>query len=103
MAFTECSSLKEIVLPSTLTEIGYGAFTYCSALENVVLPDSLVKLGSGAFRDCASLKSVTIPASVKSISADIFSLSPAGFVIRGTAGSAAEDFAKANGYTFEAI
>ena len=64
--------LKEIVLPSTLTEIGSGAFYKCSSLKNVVLPESVTTIGSSAFEDCTSLESITIPDSLKTVGYEAF-------------------------------
>lgn len=60
-AFFNCSSLKQISLPSSIKEIGHHTFYACSALESIVLPQSLEELGMGAFSGCSSLSAITIP------------------------------------------
>jgi hypothetical protein len=45
----------------------YGAFSYCSALTSIILPSSLHDISFGAFRGCSSLESITIPATVTRI------------------------------------
>ncbi|NQG99166.1 leucine-rich repeat protein [Streptococcus suis] len=59
-AFSGNQKLKEIVLPSTLTSIGYGAFEN-SGLEKVILPASLTYIGDRAFAGISTLKEVVIP------------------------------------------
>ncbi len=58
--FKDCTNLEEVVLPSTLTEIGWKVFMNCGKLDNVVLPEGLIKLSSNAFSDCASLTKITL-------------------------------------------
>ena len=82
-------------------------------LKEVVIPDSVNNIGEVAFMGCESLKTVTIPESVKVIGREAFGYLSSekwgqgykveGFTIRGVAGSAAEKYAKENGFTFEAI
>ncbi|HEP1818309.1 TPA: leucine-rich repeat protein [Streptococcus suis] len=62
-AFSGNQKLKEIVLPSTLTTIGYGAFEN-SGLEKLVLPASLTYIGDRAFAGISTLKEVVIPKNV---------------------------------------
>uniref|UniRef100_UPI0024AE06A3 leucine-rich repeat protein n=1 Tax=[Ruminococcus] torques TaxID=33039 RepID=UPI0024AE06A3 len=91
---------------------GY-AFYMQKNLKEVVIPDSVNNIGEGAFMGCESLKTVTIPESVKVIGREAFGYLSSekwgqgykveGFTIRGVAGSAAEKYAKENGFTFEAI
>ncbi|HEM3716416.1 TPA: leucine-rich repeat protein [Streptococcus suis] len=59
-AFRGNKTLKEIVLPTTLTTIGYGAFEN-SSLEKLVLPASLTYIGDRAFAGIPTLKEVVIP------------------------------------------
>ncbi|HFI0042545.1 TPA: leucine-rich repeat protein [Streptococcus suis] len=59
-AFRGNTNLKEIVLPTTLTTIGYGAFEN-SGLEKLVLPASLTYIGDRAFAGIPTLKEVVIP------------------------------------------
>lgn len=59
-AFRGNTNLKEIVLPTTLKTIGYGAFEN-TGLEKLVLPASLTSIGDRAFAGISTLKEVVIP------------------------------------------
>ncbi|MCH5235638.1 MAG: leucine-rich repeat protein [Muribaculaceae bacterium] len=63
-AFQEYSTLKKIVLPSTLKYIRSNAFSGCFLLSSVTLPESLISLEYCCFSGCTSLKEITIPAFV---------------------------------------
>ena len=49
-------TVRKMVLPNTIREIGWGAFYYHPNLETVVLPLSLDKIGYSAFWHCTSLR-----------------------------------------------
>ena len=66
-------SLKEIVIPNSVTDIGWRAFYDCSNLTNITIPDSVTSIGKSAFSGCEALTSVTIPDSVTSIGGFAFS------------------------------
>lgn len=59
-AFYGCSSLKQVILPESIREIGHHSFYACSGLGSVVLPDSVTSLGMGCFCGCASLGSIEL-------------------------------------------
>ena len=44
--------------------IGDGAFGWCSSLSNIVIPDSVTNIGKEVFSNCSSLKYISIPKSV---------------------------------------
>lgn len=69
-----CPQMKEgeIVLPSSVTSIGWSAFWSCSHLTNIVIPESVTSIGSDAFMYCENLTSITIPKSVTSIGTSAF-------------------------------
>ncbi|MCD7812253.1 MAG: leucine-rich repeat domain-containing protein [Ruminococcus sp.] len=71
-AFFNCTSLKQISLPSSITEIGHHAFYSCTALESIVLPDDLQEIGMGAFSGCKNLSAVNIPDSLKALPESCF-------------------------------
>ena len=52
-------SLKQVVLPDSITTIGANAFT-STGLTSIVIPEKVTKIGNYAFDDCADLKSVDI-------------------------------------------
>lgn len=54
-AFEECTSLKSVTLPSTLTELCDGVFRKCTSLEFVNVPLSVVKMGRYVFDGCENL------------------------------------------------
>ena len=72
-AFYECSNLKTIVIPDSVTSIGIKAFGECTELTNVTIPNSVTSIGDLAFWGCTSLTSITIPNSVTSIGNAVFS------------------------------
>ncbi|ONI41411.1 hypothetical protein AN639_02720 [Epulopiscium sp. SCG-B05WGA-EpuloA1] len=69
--FGECTSLCEIILPSTLT-IFDNAFRNCTSLRKVVLPKYLKVIPTGAFYNCTSLYDIKIPLSVELIETNSF-------------------------------
>ena len=96
-AFSECTELKEVVLPDTVTSIGDTAFKGCSKLETVVfpsntqftsilknsfkdcialkeiqIPDSVVEIGEAAFRNCTTVTKVILPKALTTIAKDAF-------------------------------
>ena len=66
-AFYNCSALTSVVIPNSVTSIGYAAFYDCSGLKSVVIPNSVTSIGEHAFDGCSGLTSVVIPNSVTSI------------------------------------
>ena len=72
-AFSGCDSLSEIVIPSSVTSIGYSAFFCCDSLSEIVIPSSVTSIGKGAFSSCDSLSEIVIPSSVTSIGDHAFS------------------------------
>ena len=47
--------LKSIILPDSITTIGYYAFNYCRGLITITLPHNLTTINSTAFTDCNRL------------------------------------------------
>ncbi len=74
-AFDGCSSLKEITIPCTVTDIGDGAFSGCSKLKTVTYngDSTLQRIGIGAFSNCSNLREITIPNTVRKIGMGAFS------------------------------
>jgi uncharacterized protein YjdB len=71
--FSDCNSLKKIVLPKSVTSL-YYAFYGCENLEEVVLQEGLTSIGYYSFQNCSKLKSINIPSSVTSIDYGAFQI-----------------------------
>ena len=67
-----CESLKSLVLPDHVTEIGFKAFCGCVALEKITIPDSVTTCGSNAFSGCCALAEVKLPQNLKIIPEEFF-------------------------------
>ena len=65
-------SVGEIVLPSSVKEIGEGAFFSYVSLSSVTLPSSIRVIGEAAFMNCVSLTSITIPDGIQAIESETF-------------------------------
>ena len=95
--FTNCTSLKEINFPVSLTNIGERSFENCSSLSSLdlskninlktingsafnncdgltqaILPNSVTSVGNYCFYDCDGLTKAVIPDSVTSIGSYVF-------------------------------
>ncbi len=71
-AFSDCSGLTSLILPSSVTSIGYSAFYGCIRLTSLTLPSSVTSIDGRAFYGCSSLFSLTLPSSVTSIDGRAF-------------------------------
>ena len=110
-AFSNCDSLVSIIIQEGVKKIGQCAFFDCSSLTSITIPDSVTSIEDWAFAYCSSLASITIPDSVTSIGDYAFGyngydeswnpIKMKNFIIYGTKGSAAETYAKENGFTFK--
>lgn len=107
------SACESIVLPDSVRFVGNNAFS-APHIKAIHLNDGLRVLDEGAFFTYGKGKGVTIPASVAYIGHQAFGYCPVdpdnefagltkidGFVIRGTAGTAAQTYAVDNEFTFE--
>lgn len=66
-AFNGCSSLIMAHFPSDLYSIGAAAFYNCKKLTNLTLPDRINSIGNNAFDGCESLGSITFPSTLRNI------------------------------------
>lgn len=94
-AFQGFSSISNLVIPNSVTEIGYGAisgtgivsfswpqhmtiipdstFQDCTKLSNMIIPEGITEVGEGAFDGCTSLTSISFPSTIKKIGRSAFS------------------------------
>ena len=110
LAFYYCKKLKKVIIPNKVKKIDEQAFSNCTALSEITIPNSVTSIEFRALDGCTGLKSVTIPSSVTAIADysigyeyDWSSYKKIDdFVIHGVKGTAAEKYAKENGFKFVA-
>ena len=71
-AFSDCTSLTKIVIPSSVTKIGHEAFRSCKSLRDINIPNSVTTIGERAFQYCDKLKSIVISNSITIIEECLF-------------------------------
>lgn len=72
-AFSGCTALTSITIPSGVVSIGNHAFSYCQKLTSITIPDSVTSLGIYALYNCRALTSAVIGNGVKEITKQTFS------------------------------
>ena len=70
--FSNCTQLKEVIIPHNVASIGYLAFHGCTNLRKVKIPSNVKSVDNGAFKDCSNLSSVEIQEGVTSIGGSAF-------------------------------
>jgi len=70
--FLNCSGLTSVIIPNSVTSIGFDAFENCSGLTSVTIGDNVTSIGNSAFSGCSGLTSVTIGNSVTTIGNNAF-------------------------------
>ena len=63
-AFEEMTGLKKVVIPDSVTEIGYGAFYGCTNISEIKFGKGLKTIGGSAFENVKRLKKLEIPGNV---------------------------------------
>ena len=71
-AFYAIYNLEEVLIPSTIEEIGDYAFNCCIVLQKAHLSEGLKKIGISAFEDCFELTEIDIPSTVTDIGSHCF-------------------------------
>lgn len=79
-AFTECRSLKTVILPEGTERIGIMGFNMCDSLEDLHLPDSIREIGDYAFNSAVISGELALPASLAEISPMTFRRASVGSV-----------------------
>jgi len=98
-AFRDCTNLNNVKFGSSMVEIQPLAFKN-TALTEVSLPESVSYIGQEAFANCKLLNIVEIYNDEVVIGDDAFINHGNGFVLKGSEGSNAEQYANDNGLTF---
>ncbi|MBQ7499808.1 MAG: leucine-rich repeat protein [Clostridia bacterium] len=70
-AFSDCTSLKKVVLPESVTEIGDRAFYRCG-INDINIPSHLEVIGASAFNKCYTLADVILPSTVVKVGISAF-------------------------------
>lgn len=70
-AFSRCDKL-EIVIPDSISSIGYQAFYYCGSLKTITVPNSVTEIGDGAFYGCVNLTEAVLDCQISSLPSSLF-------------------------------
>lgn len=70
-AFINKTAIEHVDMPGTIVEIGMNAFAG-TGIRNIVIPDSVTTLGYSVFQNCTSLEWVILPASIKQLPLNLF-------------------------------
>lgn len=82
-AFKDFYNLQNLVLPQSLTKIGYMAVAGCKNLQSISIPASVEEIDQGAFEDCRSLQTITFEGSApSSVSGKRFATATSGSQLR---------------------
>ena len=86
----------------TVTCIADDAFS-SNSLQSVILPETITKIGWFAFKNCTSLKTVTVTQNVTSIGYSAFPQNDKSFSLICPSGSFAAEYAKSYGISYTEI
>ena len=98
MNFFMAENITSIVIPDSVTSVGYSVFRGCRQLTEVRLSECLTVLESGMFDECTQLGELYVPSAVTSIDPTAI---PDTTVIRSEPDAYARTWAQENGYVWQ--
>ena len=66
------SDVKNVEIPSSVTNIQPSAFNNCKALETLTIPNSVISLGGSVFNSCSNLTSISLSDELEKIESSTF-------------------------------
>ena len=70
--FSGCTNLTTVTILDGVKSIGWGTFDQCTKLTDVVMPESVTTIESYAFSGCDALKNITFPNNLTTIGEGAF-------------------------------
>ena len=70
--FKDNKNVARLIIPDSVTKLGYRMCSGCTALSEVSLPSGLTVIPDEAFDGCSSLRTVNFPDTLKEIRSDAF-------------------------------
>ncbi len=71
-AFSGCTGLSEIAIPSTVKEVGDHAFYKCINLKEIVIGNDVAVLKTSSFSRCDGLERLVLPDSLENVEKNVF-------------------------------
>lgn len=75
-AFYNCTSLREMFIPNTVTYVGNAAFYGCTSLRTIEFPDAITIINDYTCSDCFALTSLHLPKNLQTIGYYSFNNTP---------------------------
>jgi hypothetical protein len=66
-AFSGCTGITSVIIPTGVTSIGEEAFKGCTNLGSITIPNTVTSIGRAAFYECTNLTTITLPNNITSI------------------------------------
>ena len=71
-AYSGCTNLMSVRIPSTVSSIGNRAFRGCTLLLDASIPDSVTSIDDYAFSGCTQLSYINLPNHLTSLGTNVF-------------------------------
>lgn len=66
------TSIKSIILPSSILQLSEGEFMGCKNLESIEFPEGMTEIPDNCCKDCVNLTEVILPSSIRKIGKQAF-------------------------------
>lgn len=70
--FEDCTNLKSVEIPETITKYGIYMFKNCKSLTSFTIPSNMTQIPPGTFQFCENLETVTLHDNIKVVGYECF-------------------------------